>query len=153
MSHLKRMTITAIVAFALTLTSLTVNAQMTIVDASATETIGELSPMGQTVISITKAGDIYTFSYRDSKFTHIDEFKSFNMNEESFNGLYNTIQSNIDKAPKEPITLTFENGIISLHFIKLLGVKSVQIYHSKTGDVIGTTSWITKKQLDKLFRG
>ena len=152
MKNLKRLTVTAIVAFALALiTTVSAQAQMKVVESAPVEEIGKHRVLGSTFAEITKQGDTYTFMYKDNKFTHITDFKSFTMNEESFEGLYKTIMDNWKNPPKEDMMLEFEDGYVWLKFTRLFGIGNVEIAHTETGDVIGFSVPLTKKQTQKLF--
>lgn len=104
-------------------------------------------------IECTKQGDTYTITYRDYKFTQIVRYKSFTLNEQEFNELYDLIKENMENPPGEDIIVETSNDVMRLKFPSALGIVNVQIYHSvnKNPEVIGLTRAMSKKHIDKLF--
>ncbi len=117
-------------------------------------TIGKIGSFGKISIDCTKLGDEYTFTYNDIKFQHIDDYKSFSFRDkdDAFNSLYEIIMKGLKNPPKEDIKLELPNDVVYLHFTKALGVANFQfIHHVNKGSVIGTSCWLTKKKVMKLF--
>ena len=104
-------------------------------------------------ISCKKSNDLYTFTYNDHKFTHINDFKSFSLNEKDFNDLFSVIMDGFKDNPKEDLEIETPNDILVLGFSKNLGVASMNIIHfvNKNSEVAGLTRYLTKKQVIKLF--
>lgn len=117
--------------------------------------IGKISPMGVTYISLSKYNDDYIFSYKDTKFAQISEYKSFSFKEtgSDLDNLYKMIIDGIDTKPEDDIMIELPDDIIWLHFEKALGTTSVQIRHAvnKNPEIIGMTTWMTKAKVNKLF--
>lgn len=101
----------------------------------------------------TKSDDMYIFTYRDLKYTHITETKSFSLSEDDFNAFYDVIQKGFDEVPKEDVTIETPDDIFKLKYYKSLGVINLRIFHivNKNADVIGITKYLTKKATIKLF--
>ncbi len=128
--------------------------QLKVVENEPTEEIGKITNMNELVIEAKKQGETYIFNYKDEKFMHIDEYKTFFLQgKEDFESLYTIILDNMDKQPDEPIMLELEEGYLFLKFGKTFGSPYVNIGHvlDQNGDVVGFTQWLNKRKLDKLF--
>lgn len=129
--------------------------QITQVKTSKSELIGKIGVIGETWLECNKNGNTYTFTYKDMKFQHLTEYKSFSFEDvdNAFDNLYNTILSGLESKPEDDITLELPNDIVWLKFKKTMGVISVEFWHSvnKNADIIGVSTWMNKKKLAKLF--
>lgn len=125
------------------------------VETEPSELIGKIGSIGETWLKLEKSGDVYTFTYKDMKYTQLTDFKSFSFIDEdnAFEDLYNIILKGLDEVPSEPIMLEIPNGYLWLEFGKTLGKPFVTFSHSvgKSGDVIGKSTWMNRKKLDKVF--
>jgi hypothetical protein len=130
-------------------------AQLKKVEVTKWEEIGKVGPFGlPKYIDCKKAGDIYTFEYKDMKYPSIDEYKSFSFVnvDNTFEDLYATINNGFETMPKEDITLELPDYLLTLQFTKAIGMNSVTIYSSpKTTNLVGKSVAFTKRQIDKLF--
>lgn len=101
---------------------------------------------------ITKDNNLYYIEYNDLKFTKIDAFKQFTLNKEEFTTLFNLIEKGLKETPKKPIIIENVDLILSIEFVKMMGVRSVQLTHTdKSSGIIGLTRYLTKKQVLKVF--
>lgn len=125
------------------------------VKTEPTELIGKIGAIGETWIKIEKSGNVYIFTYKDMKYQQLSEFKSFSFEDidNAYDNLYNTIVKGLKEVPQEPIMLEIPDGFLWLEFGKTLGQPFVTFSHSigKSGNVIGKSTWMNKKKLDKLF--
>lgn len=122
--------------------------------------IGRAAPGGVPAMTLTKVvspgGETlnYIFRYKDYKFTRIDEWKSFEVNNsEDVEYLYQKIISGLENLPEESIMLDLSNGfVIWLEFKKIMGNNWVRI-SSGTLDsqIIGFSNQFNKKHINKLF--
>jgi len=132
------------------------NAQIKVLETSKVETIGKIAPMGQLIAELEKneKSNIYTVKYRDIKFSKVIDIKSFSFVDvdNALENLYNVIIKGIEEQPSEKIMLELPDSFVWLEFRKQMGVSTVTFSSSinKT-DVIGVSSPLTKKQIDKLF--
>lgn len=135
---------------AIAVIGLSANAQLNVIETEPREEIGKVKVLFDTYMESYKKGDVYTIRYRDSKYTKIAEFKSFTMNEQSFNELYDLIMDNWENPPKEEIMIELEEDIIWLDFTRALGITNLQIQHdpTKTGEVIGLSTQLNKKKVE-----
>ncbi len=118
------------------------------------ETVGKFSPMGMLSAEMEKCSDdSYRFSYKDYKYTHLTNIKSFTFKNEdnSFEKLYDKIVSGLESAPKEETVLKLPNDILNLKFQKALGITTVTICHTDLAGNIGVSQSFTRKQIDKIF--
>ncbi|WP_417868006.1 hypothetical protein [Xanthomarina gelatinilytica] len=134
--------------------SFSVFAQLEVVQTEKPIQIGKISNLGQLSIECEKYGERYVFTYQDVKFQQIINYKTFTLNnEQTFNELYNLIVKNWDNPPKEDIMIKLEEGYLWVKFARALGTTNVGFAHSvdENADVIGISTWLTKRRLDKLF--
>ena len=127
--------------------SLTTQAQLKVVKTEPVEEIG-----GVKYVETTKRGDDYRIRYRDTQYSHIDDFKQIELSETSFNQLYELIMSNWENPPEEDIVVEFGDGLLSLDYNRFLGATSVRLVHgSKSERSFGLTKYLTKRQVEKVF--
>lgn len=101
---------------------------------------------------ITENESIYTCTYTDIKFKTMNEIKSFNLNKGEFDQLYEIIEKGLNEVPKESVEIENNDLRLSIEFVKMMGVRSIQITHyDKETGIIGLTSYLTKKQVSKVF--
>lgn len=125
--------------------------QMTVTDVEKPETIGKISGLGTTFIELKKSDDVYIMLYRDEKYAHINEYKSFTFDDaEAF---YQILLEGIEKKETATKRIELANDILTLEFKKSFGKGIVEIYHNpdKIAEVLGKMQWLDKKRLDKLF--
>lgn len=131
------------------------NAQMKVSTAEKLQEIGKVSDgKGVSFVCLEKFSDgNYILSYNDFKHLQIEEWKSFKLNNEEVDVLYNLLNDNFKIMPTEDIQVKLPNDILMLNYKKLLGVPVVTIYHSANKDpaLMGVTQSFTKKQISKLF--
>lgn len=129
--------------------------QIKVLEKKPTTEIGKISPMGNLVISLDKSDEDYIFTYRDVKFQHLNEYKTFTFKEtgSDLDQLYDIIMKGIEEQPSDNIYIDIPEGVLILKFGKILGSKNVEIGHSlnKNGDVIGFSRTLTKRDINKLF--
>ncbi len=118
------------------------------------ETIGRIGPKNNPHILIEKKDSTYIFTYSDLKFTHIDDFKSFQFDDlnNDFEALYTMMLSGLENPPEEDVMIELPGSFIWLNYTKAMGVANVRIIHKNKGTGIeGYTVWLTKRRLNKLF--
>lgn len=118
--------------------------------------IGKITPGGILAMECEKMEDTYYFTYKDIKFTAIDERKIFRIKDvdNAFETLYAILIEGFDTMPSEPIILEFPEGYLYLDYEKMVGMPIVSFRHvtSKTEyAAIGVSQQFTKKQIDRLF--
>ena len=143
----------AILIFALLITNISFAQIYNVTEKS--NTIGKIAPMGKLVISLEKHGNDYVFTYRDAKFMHLDNFKTFTYEGGNVNlfTLYATILDGIEYQPEENKVIKLSKGILILKFGKAMGVKNVEIGYSleENSNVVGFSRALTKTDIQKLF--
>jgi len=127
--------------------------QIKVVDKEKTEKVGRIAALGLLHIELIKSGDYYTFTYKDLKFQHIDEFKSFTFKNENndIDNLYKIIKNGLKDMPEEDITIALPEGELQLDFTKALGIVNVRFVHSSSAGNVGISTWLSKRKVDKLF--
>lgn len=117
--------------------------------------IGLTKILGTPQITIEKSNDTYIFTYKDVNYQQLNEYKSFSFKDEdgAFESLYEMIVEGLKSPPKEDIMLELPNDIVWLHFSKSMGKPYVEFHHAvdKHVEVLGKSTWLNKKKLDKLF--
>lgn len=118
--------------------------------------VGKITPGGIFAMKCEKSGDNYYFTYKDNTYTHINEQKTFKIQDidNAFETLYTMVKEGIETQPKEATILEFPDGFLYLMFEKSFGVKCVRFGHATSKSesaVVGYSSLFTKKQIDKLF--
>lgn len=116
--------------------------------------IGKYAPMGMKSIVCQKTGDTFTFLYKDLTYQHISEWKSFSFLDidNAFENLYQIVMDGLENIPEEDVLIELPDDMVYFHFVKSMGIPSVQFRHAVgKSDVIGTSSYLTKKQVQKLF--
>lgn len=136
------------------LTAFSSFAQLDIVKTEKPIEIGKITNLGQLSIECEKYGEEYVFTYQDVKFQQLTDYKSFTLkNEQAFDDLYNLILENWEDPPKEDIMIKLDNGYLWVKFARALGTTNVGFAHAmdENADVIGISTWLTKRRLNKLF--
>jgi len=126
-------------------------AQIKIDDSIKPTLIGKVS-QGQ--VTLEKLDDQYSICYNDAKFLVVDSFKCFSFTEKNndLQNLYQLIIKGFEQVPKDNIRLDLPNDKIELRFTKNLGIVSMQFHHfDKNSGVYGFSTYLTKKQINKLF--
>jgi len=132
-------------------------AQLKKVQVTPSEQIGKAQQFGGPLeAEITKSGNTYTVSYRDSKFKTLNEYRSFSFEDvdNTFEDLYAAIEEGFKTAPKEPVMLELPDHYIWLDFKKFLGTMTLRISSSEDktkNSAIYFSNEIAKKQIEKLF--
>lgn len=122
-------------------------AQFKKVESQKEEKIGKVQNF-----EIIKRGEHYVVTYSDAKFVQLDEYKSFVLNEEEFNQLYEIIQKGLQEVPKDKVDIENDDFILSIEFVKMMGVRSLKMFHyDKKTTIAGVTGYLTKRQVAKLF--
>jgi len=119
--------------------------------------IGRAQQFGAAVeAQLTKNDDVYKISFRDSKFTTIDNYENFTFNEADGNldKLYEIVQKGFEEMPKDAVLIPFANKTAYIKFTRLVGMKVILFTATLTDDrnselIIGNL--IAKKQVEKLF--
>lgn len=113
--------------------------------------IGKVGELGSMWIKCSKSGDGYIFTYRDTKFTKITEYKSFSFLDidNAFDKFYEAIISVIEN--QEELRIDIPNGSIFLQPITFMGSTNVSIGHFNNAGILGTSQYLTRKQVNKLF--
>jgi hypothetical protein len=127
--------------------------QLNVVETSPKEEIGKVKVLFDTYMESYKRGEDYTILYKDMEYQQLDEFKSFSMNEQTFNELYDLIIESWDNPPKEDIMIELPESFIWLKFTRMLGATNFQFVHDplKNGEIFGLSTPLNKKKVDKLF--
>lgn len=128
--------------------------QLHVIETEDPIEIGKVgAPMMPFDIKCDKINDTYVFSYRDVKFQHLTEYKSFEVvGEKDFESLYDMIIDGLKNQPDDEIMIKLDKGYLWLKFKKSFG-RYVQMGHAldENANVIGFSRWLTEKQIDKLF--
>lgn len=140
--------------FAIVFISFNSYSQLEVLEPTKSIEIGKVgAPMMPVDFDCNKTGDTYLFSYKDIKFQHLNEYKTFEVvGEKDFESLYELISDGLKNQPEDDIMIKLDKGYLWLKFKKSFG-RYVQIAHSvdENADVIGFSRWLTQKQIDKLF--
>lgn len=132
-------------------------AQLKKVETTKAEQIGKAQQFGAPLeAEITKSGNTYTVSFRDSQFTTINEYRHFSFEDvdNTFNDLYATVEDGFKNMPEEAVMLELPNHYVWLKFDKFLGspVLSISFSDDKgSSALIFKSNQIAKKQIEKLF--
>jgi len=116
--------------------------------------IGKLGTPTLSTVELTKTGDLVTFKYQNNNKPQVAEFKTFSFKDVdgALEGFYGVIIDGLANLPKEDTKIELPNETISLQYKKEMNMASVKIKISyKTGEESGTTVWLSKKNIDKLF--
>lgn len=133
-----------------------VSAQMKIVEKIPTIEIGKITPGGIKTIYCEKINnEYYIFHYKDAKFIHLDEWKSFKVsNDDDFNSLYGVVMDGFKNIPEENIMLESPNGFIWLDYKKVFGKPYVRFAFTTSKSeyaTIGFSNQYNEKQVNRLF--
>lgn len=143
--------ITIIIAF---LIACSAYPQLQVIETEDPIEIGKVgAPMMPFDIKCDKIDDTYIFAYKDIKFQHLTEYKSFEViGEKDFESLYNMIIDGLENQPDDEIMLKIDKGYLWLKFKKSFG-RYVQIGHAvdENANVIGFSRWLTENQVKRLF--
>lgn len=130
-------------------------AQLKKVETVKSVEIGKVGPWGMPkTIDCKKAGNTYTFEYKDYVYPDIDAYKTFSFEDidNTFEELYKVFVEGFNTIPEEAVTLELPDYLLSLKFSKAMGTKSVVIYTTPINSgVVGHTAVLSPKQIDKLF--
>lgn len=123
------------------------------VEVTKPEVIGKISGMGITYVELSKKDNIYTFLYKDEKFTKINEYKSFSFEDVdgALDDFYNILKSGIEAKETNSKRIEIPNGTLDLEFKKQVGTFYVEIFHTSKAGVVGKVQWLDIKRLNKLF--
>lgn len=116
--------------------------------------IGKVGTPTLSTVELTKTGDLVTFKYQNNNKPQVAEFKTFGFKdiEGALEGFYGVIIDGLANLPKEDTKIELPNETLSLQYKKEMNMASVKIKISyKTGEESGTTVWLSKKNIDKLF--
>ena len=123
-----------------------------------TETIeiGKITPGGIKTIYSEKVNDeYYLIHYKDAKYTKIDEWKSFTINnEQDFNDFFDLIIEGFNDIPNDAIMLDTPNGFIWLSYIKVFGKPYARIGFSTSNTQyanVGFSNQYNERQIRRLF--
>lgn len=126
--------------------------QMTVTEVNKPETIGKVGVLGLPLAEITKSGRIMTFTYRDDKFSKIDNYKSFIFFENDMEKLYKLFLDFDGKEKGDAVQVNTEDGgTLQFTYKKTLGQWYAEVLHQDRAGNVGQLRWLTKKQLDILF--
>jgi len=132
-------------------------AQLKKVEVTKVEEIGKAQQFGAPLeAEITKKGNVYTVSYRDSQFKTLNEYREFSFEDvdNTFSDLYATVEEGFKTMPAEAIMLELPNHFIWLKFEKYMGFPVLSISSSTDKSqtaIIFKSNQIAKKQVEKLF--
>lgn len=131
------------------------NAQVKVASSQATEVIiGKTGTTSIDWVVLKKKGDLYTFNYQDNTNTAVSVFKSFSFKDvdNALEGFYKVIMDGFENVPKEDIQIDLPDETIKLQYTKEMGIVKMKMkvsYTNKTDP--GTTVWLNKKQVNKIF--
>lgn len=141
--------------FAIAFISFNSYSQLEVVETPETIEIGKIgAPLMPYDIKCEKTGDTYYFTYKDTKFKQLNEYKTFEVvGKKDFESLYNIITKNMEAQPDEDVMVKLDKGFLFLEYKKSFGAEYVNITHELygSGEVFGTVRWLTQKQIDRLF--
>lgn len=110
--------------------------------------IGEFG-FGSTKQQINISETTYIWTYQD---VISQDTKSIYLMYTELDDLYIVLDYIYDSEPKEKVVIGSKYHRFTVQFVKVMGVKSIQVISiDKTSGVGGTTPYITQKQLKKLF--
>ena len=126
--------------------------QMKVSNTDKGEQIGVFKSMGITYAELTKYDNLAMFTYRDEKFSKIDDYKTFSFSYSDLDSLYELF-ANFDNVKKgDSKTVDLDNGDrLVFEYKKTLGKMYAQVFHHDKNDVTGLIRYMTNKQIDKLF--
>ena len=133
--------------------SLSSFSQLKVVDMPEEENIGKVKNMFGTFFESYRQGEFFTIMYKDMNYDQIVEYKSFHMNEKSFNELYELIMNKWENPPSDSIMIELKESFIWLDFKRALGITNLIIRHapSKNANIYGRSAALTEKKVKKLF--
>ena len=138
---------TVLLLLAILFTSFITNAQ--IKEVKEPQVIGKVSLLGDLIGELNKDAerDFYFVTYKDTKFTHLTDFKSFSIgNKETVIQFKNIMLDMLQNKTKEK-TIELEGQ--KIYFKKRSNTIEIHIL-DKSG-VNSTMRFINKKQINKLF--
>jgi hypothetical protein len=116
--------------------------------------IGKVGTPTLSTVEIIKTGELVTFKYQNNNKPQIAEFKTFSFKDVdgALEGFYGVIIDGLTNLPKEDTKIELPNETLSLQYKKEMNMSSVKIKISyKNGEEAGSTVWLSKKNIDKLF--
>jgi len=125
--------------------------------ATAQTEVGKVAPLGSFAISIQKFDTYYLFKFKDSRYTTKTEIVECKLegNEADLQKLYDQIVEKFETKSTGEFDMKFGDEDVKLNFEKNMGVMSLQFqkYIAKDIDakVTQTSTYLTRKQVDKLF--
>ena len=122
------------------------------------ELVGEFKYMGSTYIECNKypnegGDDYYVFNFRNSEYTQINDWQSFGFYDidNAFENFSNMCLDGFNNVPDDNyFSLTLPDGQLMVKYTKSTGVLMMYFVYIKNG-ITSQTSWMTKKQVLKLF--
>jgi len=122
------------------------------------ELIGAFKYMGSTYVECNKypnedGEDYYLFSFRNSEYTQIVDIKSFGFYDidNAFENFSTMCLEGFDNPPEDNyFSLSLTDGDLMVYYTKSTGVLSMYFVYTENS-VSSKTSWMTKKQTQKLF--
>jgi len=133
--------------------SLSCYSQIKVTETKKPELIGEYRTMGTLFSKIEKfESDVCVFTYKDGKYTQIDEYKSFNFRYSDLQTLYNMFTNfdGINKGDEKTVDLE-DGGKLFFKYNKSMGKMYAEVIHYDRAGVGGSIYWLPSKQADKLF--
>lgn len=141
-----------IILSGLLLVSLSAISQIKVEDTEKTEIIGEYKLLGTSYERISKLDGLYFLTYRDEKFTTVDNYKHFYFRESDLDTLYSLFSDFKDKKKGDSKTVTLEGGdTLIFNYNKMLGSMYAEVYHTDKNGTTGKLRWLNQKQLKQLF--
>jgi hypothetical protein len=129
-------------------------AQMKVTDNKKTEyeLIGEYKLLGTSYAKIEKDGELCKFTYRDEKFTTMDNYKHFYFRYSDLDTLYGLLTNfdGIEKGSSKTVELE-DGGDLTIRYEKMMGQMYVKVAHYDKAEVSGSIRDLTSKQFKKLF--
>jgi hypothetical protein len=127
-------------------------AQIQISDTFTPELVGEYKLLGKSYAKIEKGKSLYIFTYRDEKYTTMDNYKTFYFKESDFDALYDMFYNleGIEAGTKKTVDL--DNGDqLFFTYKKTFGKVHYEVLHQSKSGVVGFIRYLTQKQINKLF--
>jgi hypothetical protein len=139
--------------------SVAANAQLQKVATLKSQQVGKVSPGGLLFLNLSyvvnETDTLYTFSYKDMEYKHIDVFESvvFKGNAQTINDLYKILADafSVDNPKEYRQDLKLGDESVSIIGYKSLGIKGVRLIKISKAGNISSSFTMGKGHLDKLF--
>ncbi|MFY0483233.1 hypothetical protein ACI6PS_11565 [Flavobacterium sp. PLA-1-15] len=128
------------------------HSQMKVSETEKLNLVGEYKLLGKSYAKIQSKDSLYIFTYRDEKFTTVDNYKSFVFRGSDKDALLNMFINfeGIEKGTEKTVDLE-DGDKLFFTYKKTLGKMYAEVIHLSKSGVAGAIRWLTEKQAKNVF--